>query len=131
LAKGSGRWKSGDVKNPRSVLAMAGCLAVVFVPAACGGGSSGPPTTLGPNSVVVSGLAYKPADLSVKVGDSVTWSFQDGSVPHNVDGASDLNDFSSGTPQTSGTYTYKFKKAGSYSYHCDVHPFMKGTITVS
>ena len=29
-----------------------------------------------------------------------------------------------------GTFTFTFKKAGSYAYHCDIHPYMKVTIVV-
>jgi plastocyanin len=118
------------MKMSRSLSTIAAGLAALGL-AGCGGGSSGPPTTLGPNTILMKNIAYSPTTLSVKVGDTVTWVWRDGSIPHNVDGASDLSNFTSGNPKTSGAYTYTFKKAGSYAFHCDVHPAMTGTITVS
>ncbi|HTZ41834.1 MAG TPA: plastocyanin/azurin family copper-binding protein [Candidatus Omnitrophota bacterium] len=29
-----------------------------------------------------------------------------------------------------GTYSHTFAAAGTYSYHCSIHPSMKGTIIV-
>jgi plastocyanin len=65
------------------------------------------------------------------VGDVVRWEFQDGAVVHNVDGKGSLPDFFSGNPQSSGAYQYTFRTAGTYHYHCDVHPTMTGTVIVS
>jgi plastocyanin len=118
------------MKTSRPLAAVAGGL-LALVTAGCGGGSSGPPTTLGPNSIVMKNIAYSPTTLTLKVGDTVNFVWKDGSIPHNVDGASDLSDFSSGNAKTSGSYNYTFKKAGTYAYHCDVHPQMTGTITVT
>jgi plastocyanin len=118
------------MKMSRSLATIAGGAIALSI-AGCGGGTSSPPTTLGPNSIIMRNIAYVPTTLTVKVGDQVTWVWKDGSIPHNVDGASDLSDFSSGGPKTSGTYSYTFKKAGSYAFHCDVHPAMTGTVTVS
>jgi plastocyanin len=118
------------MKTSRFLVVVAAGVATAAL-AGCGGGSSGPPTTLGPNTIVMKNIAYSPTMLSVKVGDAVTWVWKDGPIPHNVDGASDLSDFTSGNPKSSGTYTYTFKKAGSYAFHCDVHPGMMGTINVS
>ena len=74
--------------------------------------------------------AYQPASVTVQTGQTVEWVWQDGAIPHNIDGASDLSDFDSGSLVTSGTWRHRFKKAGTYSYHCDLHPFMQGTVIV-
>jgi plastocyanin len=29
------------------------------------------------------------------------------------------------------TFSFTFPKAGTFAYHCTIHPFMKGTIVVS
>jgi plastocyanin len=77
------------------------------------------PTTIG---------TFMPPAVSVKTGDTVTWSFEDLN-PHTA--SSDMGVFSS-LPLTKGkTYAYRFAKAGTYKYHCAIHPEMMGTITVS
>jgi plastocyanin len=98
---------------------------------ACGGGSSAPATTVAPNSITIKNIAYNPSNLTIKVGDTVTWLFKDGGVPHNVDGKASQADLYSGSPQTGGSYHYTFTKAGTYHFVCDVHSSMTGTITVS
>jgi plastocyanin len=103
-------------------------LAVCLLAVGCGGGGPGPAPVA---TVTLRQTLYTPADLSLKVGDAVEWVWADGNVPHNIDGASDLSDFDSGTPTTTGTWRYRFGKAGTYSYHCDVHPQMMGTVVVS
>ncbi len=94
--------------------------------AACGGGSEKHQTT-GPE-VVVKNLAFKPSRMSVKVGDSVTWTFEDKGIVHNVtadDGSFKSQDLSK------GTFVHTFAAPGSVSYTCTIHPDkMKGTVNV-
>jgi plastocyanin len=76
-----------------------------------------------------SGLfGFSPKTLTVPVGTTVTWK-NTTQVAHTVtsdDGAS----FDSGIVPAGGTFTFTFSKAGSYAYHCDIHPYMKATIVV-
>ena len=48
---------------------------------------------------------------------------------HNV--VDDKGRFTSGGVRASGQYRHTFPKAGTFSYHCDVHPTMRGTVTVT
>ena len=67
--------------------------------------------------------------LSAKVNDVVTWTNGD-TVPHRVQ----LDDNSCGMSANiagGGTKSLVFSKAGTYPFHCTVHPSMKGTITIS
>ncbi|MGZ4849568.1 MAG: plastocyanin/azurin family copper-binding protein [Halobacteriota archaeon] len=75
----------------------------------------------------MSGLSFQPAALTVQRGASVTWR-NDDSVAHHI--VSDTNAFSSSVLNPGNTYTYQFSQAGSYPYHCSIHPFMTGTVTV-
>ena len=43
---------------------------------------------------------------------------------------SDSGLWNSGTLAPGAHFTHKFNKAGSFSYHCSIHPFMTGTIVV-
>ena len=125
------------------ILALAMVLAVALFAAACGG-SSGTSTTAGPATtggasttatsaaasgaqVVLKGFAFTPASVTIKAGESVTWTNQDGTT-HTV--TADKGEFDSGSLGADGTFTFKFDKAGTYPYHCSVHPNMTGTIVV-
>ena len=79
------------------------------------------------STVTIANYSYSPATLTIKVGDTVTWTNQD-SVGHTA--TADDNSFDTGilTKGKSGTIT--FNKAGTYPYHCTPHPVMKGTIIV-
>lgn len=79
------------------------------------------------NSVQISNFSFTPATLTVKVGDTVTWTNED-STGHSAtadDGSLDTGIIAQGK---SGSAT--FNKAGTYTYHCKVHPSMHGTIIV-
>ncbi|MDB5065562.1 MAG: biphenyl 2,3-dioxygenase [Chloroflexi bacterium] len=82
-----------------------------------------------PATVSVRNLAFTPAAVTVAAGGRVVWRFQDGDVPHTV--TADANSFGSApNGLTSGTFEHGFGRAGTYDYHCDFHPTMKGTVTV-
>lgn len=85
-------------------------------------------TTVATNTVNIKSFVFTPSAISVKVGTTVTWTNQD-DVPHTVtidngDGPKSKN-LSKGD-----TYSYTFSKAGTYSYHCEIHPSMHGTVEV-
>src|SRR6185437_6234801 len=77
------------------------------------------------DSVTIQNFAFSPASLTVKVGDKVTWTNQD-SVGHSA--TSDNSDFDTGVLQQEQSGSVTFRKAGTYTYHCSVHPNMHGTI---
>jgi plastocyanin len=82
-----------------------------------------------PAAVSVKNLAFTPAAVTVAVGGRVVWRFEDPDVPHTV--TADGNSFGSApNGLTSGSFAHGFGKAGTYDYHCDFHPTMKGTVTV-
>jgi plastocyanin len=77
---------------------------------------------------------FIPSEVTVKVGDTVTWS-NDDSAAHTVtsgtptdgpDGIFDSSLFMAGT-----TFSYTFDKAGEYNYFCMVHPWMTGKVNVN
>ena len=85
------------------------------------------PATSGQNAVTIQNFAFSPAALTVKVGDKVTWTNQD-SAGHSA--TADDNSFDTGVLSQGQSGSVTFSKAGTYSYHCSVHPMMKGTIIV-
>lgn len=94
----------------------------------------------GDNTVVQLGdNYYSPAQLSVKVNDSITWSWANigGFEPHNVTlgvGPSGVptSDFQSATTAATSTrFTRVFEKPGMYNFVCSLHYEMTMTVDVS
>ena len=79
----------------------------------------------------------KQLSLGGGTGVSVRWvntdgggSYGGGSVAHQI--TSDNGAFAMSAPLGSGaTYTVTFTAAGTYNYHCNIHPNMVGTIVVA
>jgi len=76
--------------------------------------------------VTIDNFTFSPAELKVKVGDTVTWTNHD-DIPHTVVSA---GKFRSKTMDTDNTFTFTFTSAGDYKYFCSLHPHMTGMITV-
>ena len=92
--------------------------------------TSGAVTTVasGGAQVALQNFAFSPASVTVKVGDTVTWTNKD-STGHTV-ASDDGTTFTSPTMATGATFSFTFTKAGTYAYHCSIHPNMKGTVVV-
>ena len=77
---------------------------------------------------------YAPADIKIKVGDTVNWVNVD-TAAHTVTGGSPADGpsgvFDSSLVMADGEYSFTFDKAGNYKYFCMVHPWMVGTVTVN
>ena len=76
--------------------------------------------------VTIDNFTFSPAELTVKVGTTVTWSNHD-DIPHTVVSA---GKFRSKAMDTDGTFSFTFTAAGEYKYFCSLHPHMTGTIKV-
>jgi plastocyanin len=72
--------------------------------------------------------AFDAKDITIKVGDTVSWE-NAGALPHTATATAGA-DFDSGTVSPGGTFEWTAKKAGVVSYVCTFHPGMEGTITV-
>ena len=72
-------------------------------------------------------FAFRPNDLTMKVGTRVTWLNRDG-APH--DATADDGAWKTGLLSQGDADTLTFDTPGVYSYHCTIHPQMKGKVTV-
>lgn len=85
------------------------------------------PAAMNTQDVSIQNFAFSPATLHVKVGDKVTWTNKD-SVGHSA--TADDGSFDTGVLAQGKSGSVTFKRAGTYTYHCSIHPNMKGTIVV-
>ena len=75
---------------------------------------------------------YKPKNLTIKRGQSISWH-NDGAVAHTVTSDADSTvKFDSGTLDPRGVYALKPSTAGKITYYCTIHgkKVQSGTITV-
>ena len=80
-------------------------------------------------TVSISNMAFNPNSVTVVVGDTVEWTNQMG-VDHTVN--PDNNEFpASGHIGPGKTFSHAFDASGTIAYHCEIHPFMKGTVIVT
>jgi len=110
------------------ILLVAGCTQSSGNPP----GSNGSGTSAGQNAVKISNFAFVPQSIAIKAGESVTWTNED-SVQHQIaadPGQPDIVNLSSPSMNNGATYSYTFSKAGTWTYHCSIHPSMKGTVVV-
>ncbi len=80
-------------------------------------------------SVIIKDFSFSPASLSVAKGTTVRWT-NNGPTTHTVTSNTSLFD-SGNIAAPNGTFSYTFSTAGTYAYHCSIHPNMTGTITVT
>ncbi len=117
-----------------TLVAAAGCgssssSSSSSAPAATTPATSAAPAASGASAVTMQNIAFTPAVVSVKVGQTVKWT-NDDTVDHNVTATKGAT-FKSGTVGKGGTFTWKADKAGTVSYVCTIHPGMEGKIIVS
>ena len=78
-------------------------------------------------TVNIEGNAYSPDPVTASVGDAIQWTNGD-SVPHTA--TLDEGDCGTEMIAAGATLGLTFNAAGTYTYHCTVHPEMTGTIEV-
>ena len=118
-----------------------GCLAarvalalVAVMPASCAPGAAPTPAPIRTDRVMVvetgaqDQWGYSPSVIEVAIGTSVTWH-NGGAQFHTVTSDSPGRPFDLGLdPGKDASFT--FSQAGTFAYHCGVHPQMKGTVVV-
>jgi plastocyanin len=71
--------------------------------------------------------AYMPAELDIAPGTTVTWINAD-STTHTS--TSNADGWHSGNIAPGGQFSFAFQTAGTFQYHCAIHPGMVGTVVV-
>jgi plastocyanin len=115
-------------------------VAVALLAVGVFGACSGPKTSSAPAAqaaqarvTIVSDAAtigaFTPPSVTASVGQTVAWVFQDAN-PHTVTADDDSFTSPKGGLANGRTYSHTFDKAGTYRYHCAIHPQMLGTVVV-
>ena len=81
------------------------------------------------DEVEIEGMAFKPANITVKKGTTVTWTNKNDTA-HKVTGKT-ANGPKSETLNKDDTYSFTFNEVGEFSYFCELHPSMTGKVTVT
>ena len=133
-------------------LRLALASLVLMSAAACGSSYSSPSTTPSPtpspspapgpastpgtsssavsipvNASTLTNTAFAPDAVDVTAGSTVTWTNTDG-VSHTS--TSDARVWDSGIVPPGGQFSVAFPSAGTFHYHCAIHPGMIGTVNV-
>lgn len=77
-------------------------------------------------TVEIKNFAFRPATLKVTRGTQVRWT-NASKVPHT---ATRTNGFDTRRIAPGSSASVRFKRKGTFSYHCKIHPFMKGRVVV-
>jgi len=104
----------------RALRHLPACLAVTMALFA------GVPAYAEDVNISIDNFTFQPAELTVKVGTTVTWTNRD-DIPHLVVSA---GKFRSKALDTDDKFSFTFTAAGDYKYFCSLHPHMTGTIKV-
>ena len=125
-------------------IAACACLIALFA-AGCGssgggGGSSAQsntsaakpsPAAAGPAvksaKVDIKSFKFNPQVIAVKRGGGITWTNSD-STAHTA--TADARSFDTQAIDPGKSKTVSFTAAGTFAYHCDIHPFMKAMVVV-
>ena len=88
---------------------------------------TGTPVSIVSQSSTLTNTAYAPNPISIAAGGTITWTNND-AVAHTSTG--DDGSWNSGTIAPGANFSRMFPSAGTFVYHCTIHPGMVGTVTV-
>jgi PKD repeat protein len=112
-----------------AVLALAAVLVSCLLGAGSALAQSGDTTVI--DAVDVGGPHWEPANVTVDVGDTVRWEYDQAQAPHNVKSTSENWSYTGEVKSPGGPPdSYTFTTPGLYTFLCQVHPEMTGSVTV-
>ena len=109
----------------RLVLTVCGVLAVAGL-ASCSDGKEGKKAAAKSSLMVVRDVSPFP-DVRLQVGDALHFE-NDDDVAHTFTADGGL--FDSGRVEPGGEFRFQMPAAGELTYHCEIHPSMKGRVVV-
>ncbi|MFL5859164.1 MAG: cupredoxin family copper-binding protein [Solirubrobacteraceae bacterium] len=85
------------------------------------------PDAAGDPPVAVADFHFSPAATTIHVGDTVTWT-NNGPSSHTATARN--GGFDTGVLKKGQSASHTFTQTGTFTYFCQIHPFMHGTIVV-
>ena len=83
-----------------------------------------------PHRVSIANFAFRPANIKVRRGATVTWTNHD-TTSHTVTETDGSRGPRSGILGAGKSYSFAFNMVGTFRYHCAIHPNMTGTVIVT
>ncbi len=80
--------------------------------------------------VTMQALEYTPSEITVAPGTTVRWVNQE-QADHTVTSDEPGGPLDSGVLDEGQSFEYTFETPGTFTYHCEIHPFMTAAVTVS
>ena len=77
--------------------------------------------------MTIADFQFTPATITIHVGDTVTWT-NHGPSAHTA--TANNGSFNTGVLQKGHSASHTFTTAGTFTYICEIHPFMHGTVVV-
>lgn len=116
-------------------LAVAAALWSQALPASAAGAVSmvgAPETDCGTPAPPGSGFCFRPVTITIQAGDSVTWT-NNSIAPHTATADDDRWSTLRTNPwlPRGQSASLKFDRAGTFPYHCILHPDMRGKVIVT
>jgi plastocyanin len=81
----------------------------------------------GTNEVFIQNMAFNPSTITVAPNTTIAWTNKE-STTHTV--TSNNGTFNSGNLGKDSKFTFTFDSAGTYNYHCSIHPSMTAKVIV-
>jgi plastocyanin len=78
-------------------------------------------------SVAIEDFYFEPGNVAIQPGDTIIW-VNEGNSPHTV--TSDNGQFYSEVLNPGESFMLTFPEAGTFTYYCEIHPSMTGSVTV-
>jgi plastocyanin len=117
-------------RTVKAKLMLVGAAALLVLTFGAAFGRSAVRVAAATQTVTISNFQFTPAQLSIAVGDTVTWKNNGPSVHTTT--SDTAGQWDSGQMALNATFSQTFTAAGTFNYHCNIHPTtMMGTITVA
>ena len=126
-ASGSGGTAAPAATAPQPAASAPAASAPAGGESAAAGGGCTTSSETGGASVGIENFAFTPGTITAAVGETITWTNAD-SAAHTA--TLDDNSCDTGNIAQGASAGLVFDAAGTYAYHCKIHPNMKGTITI-
>jgi len=123
------------IPTSRLALPVVFALGVGLAVGACGGGDTkknqgAQVTAPGEAAVKIVSFQFMPQTVTVKPGTKVTWTNDDTAI-HAIKDTSPLATPISQDLGKDTTFSITYQQPGTYSYICNIHQYMTGTVSVA